>query len=348
MTPKHANYTPSPPIIAPAAAPSGSPETATAWSPSLRSNSGAWEICRLYVHPRPARCRSRQRLSCTPPNSHAIAAGATELVLWTDTRFRRAHRFYEKHSYLRDGPLRALHDIANSIEYRYAKPIHGIRRARHRRRPVRRAAPRRHPSRTAVDAGASVSFRAPLAPARARAQFWSGVTSQVGSRRLPALRRLVRRHVLAGTVQLVPATQSRSAATVPRSPSSSSTPPSAAAASPTPCSTPRNAKPPAPAAPCSCSTPRPATPPNASTAAAPGPRSAASTATPKTPTATTPPSSSASVSQPRQRVARFQESYPNCRVGGTHHLTVSPTPRDTALSQSTHSRIRPAYRNGAE
>ena len=38
----------------------------------------------------------------------------------------RARRFYEKHSYVRHGPIRVLHDISNSLEFAYAKPVAGI------------------------------------------------------------------------------------------------------------------------------------------------------------------------------------------------------------------------------
>ena len=58
--------------------------------------------------------------------AHARAAGATRLVLWSDTRFDRAHRFYEKHSYIRHGPIGVLHDLSNSLEFGYAKPVSGI------------------------------------------------------------------------------------------------------------------------------------------------------------------------------------------------------------------------------
>lgn len=160
---------------------------------------GAWEICRVYVHPRlHGTGLGRQLLNVA--ERHAIGAGATELVLWTDTRFRRAHRFYENASYVRDGPVRALHDIANTIEYRYAKPVHGTRRldvagaqsAETRLARVLQAC---------VDAGASVSFLPPLARDRA-GQFWRGVTAKVGAGET-ILFAAWAEGVLAGTAQLV-------------------------------------------------------------------------------------------------------------------------------------------------
>jgi GNAT superfamily N-acetyltransferase len=85
-------------------------------------DAGAWEICRVYVLPSLHGSGLGQRLLDTA-EAHALAAGAAHLVLWSDTRFERAHRFYEKCGYVRRGPIRALHDISNSLEFGYAKPL---------------------------------------------------------------------------------------------------------------------------------------------------------------------------------------------------------------------------------
>ena len=86
-------------------------------------------------------------------------------MLWSDTRFDRAHRFYEKRSYVRQGPIRVLDDISNSLEFGYAKPVAGIEvldaaaaaSAERRLAEILRAC---------VDAGASVSYLPPLARRR--------------------------------------------------------------------------------------------------------------------------------------------------------------------------------------
>ncbi len=112
--------------------------------------------------------------------AHARAAGATRLVLWSDTRFDRAHRFYEKHSYVRHGPIRVLDDISNSLEFGYAKPVAGIEvldaaaaaSAERRLAEILRAC---------VDAGASVSFLPPLAPAMRRAASGSAPRADVAA-----------------------------------------------------------------------------------------------------------------------------------------------------------------------
>ncbi len=160
---------------------------------------GAWEISRVYVHPRRHGAGLGEALLATAER-HAIAAGAAEFALWTDTRFQRAHRFYQKHGYVRAGAVRALHDIAGTIEYRYAKPVQGVRAldvagAQSAERGLAEIL------QACVDAGASVSFLAPLAPERALA-FWQGVTRSVGE----GTTRLFAAWsdgALAGTVQLL-------------------------------------------------------------------------------------------------------------------------------------------------
>lgn len=137
----------------------------------------AWEICRVYVNPARHGSGLGQALLDTAER-YAITAGAGRLVLWSDTRFDRAHRFYEKRSYVRHGAVRVLNDISNSLEYGYAKPIDGIEM-------LDIAAAEAGAVRLAdvlvacVDDGASVSFLAPLARERAR-DFWLRAARDVG------------------------------------------------------------------------------------------------------------------------------------------------------------------------
>ena len=85
----------------------------------------AWEICRMYVDA-DARGIGLAAGLLRTAEAHARAAGAGRLVLWTDTRFTRAHGFYEKAGYVRQGSIRILDDISNSLEFRYAKPAGGL------------------------------------------------------------------------------------------------------------------------------------------------------------------------------------------------------------------------------
>lgn len=83
---------------------------------------GAWEICRVYVHPDAHGSGLGARLLATA-EAYAAAHDARALFLWTDTRFARAHRFYEKHGYVRAPETRVLHDIAETIEVRFSKSL---------------------------------------------------------------------------------------------------------------------------------------------------------------------------------------------------------------------------------
>ena len=138
----------------------------------------AWEICRVYVHPAHHGSGLGHAL-LDRAERHAIAAGAGRLALWTDTRFDRAHRFYEKRSYVRHGPVRVLHDISNSLEFAYAKPVNGLE-------SLDIAAAASAGSRLSdiliacVEAGAAVSFLPPLSRQRARS-FWHRAANEVGT-----------------------------------------------------------------------------------------------------------------------------------------------------------------------
>ncbi len=135
-----------------------------------------WEVCKVYVHPDRHGAGLAHAL-LDRAEQHAIAAGAIRLCLWTDTRFDRAHRFYEKRSWVRDGPIRALDDLSNSLEFGYAKPVDGV--------AVLDAAAASSAVRrlgeilvACVDGGASVSFLPPLSQ-DAACGYMRGIASQV-------------------------------------------------------------------------------------------------------------------------------------------------------------------------
>lgn len=90
---------------------------------ATRPRTGAeWEICRMYVHPdRHGTGLGHALLDVA--EAHAAGQGAVRLVLWTDKRFERAHRFYEKRGYRRFGQPRALHDKSGTVEYCYVRPV---------------------------------------------------------------------------------------------------------------------------------------------------------------------------------------------------------------------------------
>lgn len=87
-------------------------------------NNGIWEICKVYVAAN-ARGTGIANALVNHAGEYARAHGATRLTLWSDTRFDRAHRFYERHGFVREGGIRACNDLSNSIEFGYAKPFSG-------------------------------------------------------------------------------------------------------------------------------------------------------------------------------------------------------------------------------
>lgn len=160
----------------------------------------AWEICRMYVAAAARGGGVAQTLLDTA-EAHARAAGAERMVLWTDTRFTRAHGFYEKRGYVRQGSIRILDDISKSLEFRYAKPARGL--VVEALDAAAAASAERRLSEILVACvadGASVSYLPPLSPERARA-FWQRVSAEVAQARRVLLAAWLDGR-LAGTVQL--------------------------------------------------------------------------------------------------------------------------------------------------
>lgn len=141
---------------------------------------GGCEICRVYVDPSLHGSGLGHAL-LDRAELHARQLGAERLFLFTDTRFARAHRFYEKRSYVRSGPVRVLHDVSASLEFGYAKPVNGTA-------DLDIAAAESASGRlaeilkTCVDEGATVSFLPPMTLDRARA-FWKQAARDVGAGR---------------------------------------------------------------------------------------------------------------------------------------------------------------------
>ena len=79
------------------------------------------EIHRLYVRPD---CRGRGLAKRLTVHVEALArsGGARRMVLWSDTRFTKAHALYEGLGYHR-GKTRPLGDISNSIEFHFEKAL---------------------------------------------------------------------------------------------------------------------------------------------------------------------------------------------------------------------------------
>lgn len=53
--------------------------------------------------------------------SRARVLGATSMIAWSDSRFTRAHAFYQKQGYVLQKETRALHDPSNTVEALFVK-----------------------------------------------------------------------------------------------------------------------------------------------------------------------------------------------------------------------------------
>jgi ribosomal protein S18 acetylase RimI-like enzyme len=80
------------------------------------------ELKSLYVAG-PARRRGLGAELTTLVETTAVERGATEITLWSDTRFTDAHRLYERLGYRRTGRQRDLHDLSNTTEYEFARQL---------------------------------------------------------------------------------------------------------------------------------------------------------------------------------------------------------------------------------
>jgi GNAT superfamily N-acetyltransferase len=135
------------------------------------SKGASWELCRMYVSA-DARGTGLANDLVRAAEDFARARGATRMHLWSDTRFDRAHRFYERCGYVRDGGIKPLLDASNTLDFGYAKPLAGVEvwaldiaAASSAARSLGRIL------KACVDDGASVSFMPPFTVADGEAFY---------------------------------------------------------------------------------------------------------------------------------------------------------------------------------
>jgi GNAT superfamily N-acetyltransferase len=83
---------------------------------------GVAELHRVYVRPDLQRRGLGRRLS-EAMLARAAEAGATRMILYSDTRFTGAHAMYQRLGFTRVGEVRALGDISGSHEYRFERAL---------------------------------------------------------------------------------------------------------------------------------------------------------------------------------------------------------------------------------
>ena len=86
------------------------------------SGQGTYELKRLYLSAVLRGTGMGLKLLKTVEDV-ARQAGATHMDAWSDTRFLRAHRFYEREGYVKGPETRDLNDISNSVEYYFIKQL---------------------------------------------------------------------------------------------------------------------------------------------------------------------------------------------------------------------------------
>jgi putative acetyltransferase len=86
------------------------------------SGDGAAEMKKLYVSSEARRMGLGARL-CSRAEVEARSWGVKAIELWSDTRFKDAHRLYEQRGYERGPKTRKLKDKSKSVEYYYRKTL---------------------------------------------------------------------------------------------------------------------------------------------------------------------------------------------------------------------------------
>lgn len=85
---------------------------------------GAVELTKIYVDPAFRGTGLAQALFAEA-RGFAEAGGFAEIMLWSDSRFARSHRFYEKLGFRRWPGTRYLGDVSATWEYHFRKPLRG-------------------------------------------------------------------------------------------------------------------------------------------------------------------------------------------------------------------------------
>ena len=80
------------------------------------------EIHKLYIDQKFRRKGLAKHLVKKVENI-AVRENKSKVILWTDTRFKEAHKMYLKMDYEKSKKTRRLHDISDTVEYNFVKNL---------------------------------------------------------------------------------------------------------------------------------------------------------------------------------------------------------------------------------
>ena len=88
----------------------------------LPSKKNEIEIHKLYIDQK-FRKKGLAKLLVKKVENIALRENKSKVFLWTDTRFKEAHKMYSKMNYERSKKIRRLHDISDTVEYYFVKDL---------------------------------------------------------------------------------------------------------------------------------------------------------------------------------------------------------------------------------
>ena len=88
----------------------------------LPSKKNEIEIHKLYVDQKFRRKGLAKHLVQKVENI-AVRENKSKVILWTDTRFKEAHKMYLKMDYQKSNKTRRLYDISDTVEYNFIKNL---------------------------------------------------------------------------------------------------------------------------------------------------------------------------------------------------------------------------------
>ena len=88
----------------------------------LPSKTNEIEIHKLYIDQK-FRRKGLAKYLVKKVENIAVRENKSKVFLWTDTRFKEAHKMYLKMDYEKSKKTRRLYDISDTVEYNFIKHL---------------------------------------------------------------------------------------------------------------------------------------------------------------------------------------------------------------------------------